>query len=185
MRYTILLVIFIGVYVSATAQKTKCDTIRWAPDVKLTWKDFNGPPDNNSSFKALTNSGMFLYQSYNDKQVTMSTGTQFFSCGSWTKAGSDSLLRHEQLHFDISELYRRKFLKRVLDGSYNKNDHNDRINAIYDEVNKQWKKEDQKYDDETNHGIIQKKQLEWQERIKKELQELEPYSKPQVTIALK
>jgi hypothetical protein len=185
MRYNCLFAFCLCICLTAGAQSTICDTIAWSPATKLTWQNFKAPPDKSSSFKALTQSGMHMETRSTDKQVIIQTGTNFFSCASWTKVNSDSVLHHEQLHFDITELYRRMILKKILQGNYTKKDNNQRINAIYTELNNQWRIEEQKYDNETNHGIDQKRQLEWEKRIQEQLQSLEQFDKAEVTVVLK
>lgn len=85
------------------------------------------------------------------------------------------VLAHEQLHFDIAELYSRKIRKGVFDL---RKKHQTDI-ELYDKLIKGLLKErnkmDDQYDKETAHGIYKSKQEAWNKKIARELCKLKAY----------
>jgi predicted secreted Zn-dependent protease len=86
-------------------------------------------------------------------------------------------LTHERLHFDIAELYARLIRKKISElRNENINDikvYNAAIEAILEESNDA----DTRYDLETLHGAIQKKQLLWEQKIKSQLLSVDNFRK--------
>jgi hypothetical protein len=81
------------------------------------------------------------------------------------------LLRHEQLHFDLTELTARKIrnlFKRLaevcLDGTAE-----EEIRHPVGELERLWLAEQERYDRETGNGTVRGKQLQWEQRIQREL----------------
>ena len=86
-------------------------TIAWNASRKLSWADFKAQPDPNSDAVALTASGITFSYSLKTSErnvVDFSTTVKahFYPEKSWylTNKASAYILRHEQLHFDITEL---------------------------------------------------------------------------------
>jgi hypothetical protein len=85
--------------------------IPWSETVRLTWDDFQGKPDARN-FDAFTKTTV-SYKSKWDKDgvITVTVECSFDKNNSWKKPGPNltpKLLLHEQMHFNISELYARK-----------------------------------------------------------------------------
>ena len=101
----IVILLAAGMFNASSAQ----DTIRWSPHYKLKWSDFTGLPDTTSGSFALTSSGIRYKYSVTDTLLTFSVVAFFDKKHSWKIAyATDALLDHEQLHFDITEVYARK-----------------------------------------------------------------------------
>lgn len=66
-------------------------------------------------------------------------------------------LSHEQLHFDITELFRRKFNTLVTDNAENE----EKVSEIYRQIAKDCERYQNLYDAETDHSRNIKKQNEW------------------------
>jgi len=90
--------------------KKKEEQIIWNKEQKLTWNDFKGRPKNNSPAGALSFCGMRHYFSYKNGFIKINTETSFDCKKSWVNSEDkiSSTLEHEQLHFNIAELYARK-----------------------------------------------------------------------------
>lgn len=93
---------------------------------------------------------------------------------------SDGLLVHEMYHFHITEYYARLIRKEVkylvsLDKPMKLN--SIKIRNLVEEQKMQYK-----YDDETYHGYILEKQLEWQNKIDSSLLSLEKYSETIISL---
>ena len=103
------------------------ETISWSPDIKLGWNDFRGKVPQNARAAAITASGIsyqFSTRGTGDMvELDYRVSTFFYPYKSWYQPHlCDSLiLSHEQLHFDISELFARKMRKRLASGTFTEN----------------------------------------------------------------
>ncbi|MBW2962857.1 DUF922 domain-containing protein [Mesonia aestuariivivens] len=82
------------------------------------------------------------------------------------------LLTHEQLHFDISELYARK-MRKILSEFHPKtlNEAKLQLKRIHHKVERERIYFQNTYDKETQHGTLTKQQQRWQKRVGKALSE--------------
>jgi len=153
------------------------DTIFWNDKYKLKWSDFKGKPDA-SPYMALSNCAFYyranpiVNNGVMDLQISLDAN--FDKNSSWVKpnVNSDTLLAHEQLHFDICELYIRKLKKRILENEYNPMEFDARIKILFDEIWKEYMLQQQKYDEETLHGIVSIQQQKWQMDITEQLNKI-------------
>jgi len=104
---------------------------------------------------------------------------------SWSRAKSPALLQHEQLHFDIAELYARKIREKIShmrsQGIRDIKQYNSAIKGLLHESNLT----DQRYDLETLHGALSKKQAAWERMIREQLIGLKDYKKPKRIITVR
>lgn len=153
--------------------------LTWHKERKLEWKDFQGMRDslNYPNYDAVTNAEIrftsgFL-KTYDFSKINVFA---FFNKKkSWTCSNTKETLQHEQLHFDIMELFARKMRsefskeikKEVVDA-----------NSYFDIYQKQFNKcsqYQQLYDIKTEHGNIEKKQLQWNEKTHREMDSLQDF----------
>lgn len=93
------------------------DIIVWSNDRKLIWEDFTGIPDTTESHPILTTVAVtssvikFEYDTKNNMVIKYKLEPIFIKSKSWTITNDIRVLAHEQLHFDITELYARKIRK--------------------------------------------------------------------------
>lgn len=120
MKKMLLLIFFVFFVCSSNIQlQKKCfyqeqenDTLKWSSNKKLTWDDFQGKPDTNLLNKALTFAGLKIENGYWQEGIPkINVICYFIKSKSWVKVKNDANLAHEQLHFDIWELYARKIRK--------------------------------------------------------------------------
>lgn len=152
--------------------------ITWSDSYKLTWDDFKGGPKENSTAAAITSSGIgFEYSIKQSVFRVVSFKTKVLACfypeKSWYKAqlANAHILEHEQLHYDITELYARKFrqqLSRVKPSKTLKSE----LNALQESINKQLENRQHEYDSDTDFSRSPEVQEQWQELIKDELKKL-------------
>ena len=143
------------------------DTLTWKPGLRLSWTDFRGEPNPRSGFLALSSTGISYSIIYNNNTMRIETKAFFVKSKSWKKPKADpGLLHHEQAHFDITEIYRRKLVKIISVLPPGTKDFEKDIEAkaqkIIDEKNAFQKL----YDKETRYGTDKKKQEEWLEKIR-------------------
>ncbi|MGB5275350.1 MAG: DUF922 domain-containing protein [Flavobacteriaceae bacterium] len=149
------------------------DGMPWSPELKLSWQDFRGT-QTNSRAAAVTASGIsYSFSSLvkgNEVKVDFEIGAFFYPDRSWYRPEvCDSvILGHEQLHFDISELYSRKMRKRLEETKFTKNVKAE-IKEIYSEITAALNDFQNRYDDETNFSRNREQQLLWNEKIGKAL----------------
>ncbi|UKB85861.1 DUF922 domain-containing Zn-dependent protease [Chryseobacterium sp. MEBOG06] len=157
-------------------------TIIWKEGKKLMWDNFKSPVSRktNANVVAHTNCGweLSVVKSGNPKlPVTIELKTVFNEEKSWkdTTKINDYVLLHEQKHFDIAELFVRKFRKTVAEKIRNSADYHKYFKTIYDEFSIEYKKFQIAYDRDTRHGIDKEKQAEYNASISEELENLKSY----------
>lgn len=163
---------------SAEAQPDNCkDCITWQADRPLTWADFKGRPAASSPNKAMTDSGLSIAFSCDGKVSEVVIGCYFTPGKSWTKVtDNDRLLAHEQLHFDITELFARKLRSRLSALGTDCERVNKEIGRLYDHNYDDYMKYQQRYDKETRHSIEEAEQKRWEKKVADELRQLEEFS---------
>jgi hypothetical protein len=169
--------------------QNKDGSISWDAKRPLTWEDFKGRADNSSEFDAQTfGSIMYNFETIKpNKEYKLILGVTFNPKNSWVKAkkDTDKLLAHEQIHFDIFELYLRILVKRIEgEKMLNGTKFSDRIQKAYKKVFGELVKFQQKYDKETNHSKNEEKQKEWNEKVKKMLEEYKEYAKREIAFKI-
>ncbi len=178
-KILVLSFLFFSMFFVGKAQ----ERFTWSSN-KLTWEDFRGIPDSSSPFKANVNSG-FSYKwsvkAVNGKpEFVYEVKSYFYPEESWVKdkKASQQLLAHEQLHFDISELYARKMRKALasFQPSASITQIKSSLNKIHRSIERERVKTQELYDRETNHGMIPVAQEKWQKFIDIGLEKLSDYS---------
>tara|TARA_R110002051_G_scaffold226875_1_gene289413 strand:- start:1186 stop:1713 length:528 start_codon:yes stop_codon:yes gene_type:complete len=145
------------------------ETLLWQSSLKLNWSNFKGKPTNNKA-AAVTASGLtynFSTLSKNGEiKVDYTIGSYFYPDKSWYRPEvCDSIiLSHEQLHFDITELYARKFREQLKNKKFTSNAKNE-VRAIYKQINFELNEYQNLYDAETDFSRNREKQLEWKNKI--------------------
>jgi len=154
------------------------DEIYWSPDKILSWGDFQGTPNYYCGYSAITSSGIEYDCKANGAFFTINVKSEFYKKESWVKVnGMDSVgLKHEQGHFDISEVYARKFRKAVSETSFSSLTIKYKLKNLYAVNMNAWGYEEELYDKETEHHKNMAKQYLWNERIALELNALKNYS---------
>ncbi len=150
------------------------EKIFWQESQKLTWDDFRGKPIRSASFVASTNTGISFQYSYSiqngDINVEYFVESFFNPEGSWylPERVTPYILRHEQAHFDISELHARILRKNLYGKEFSKRIKSE-IESIYQKVEQQRRAMQTKFDAETDHSRNEKKEVEWENYIAKQL----------------
>lgn len=174
-RFSAFLILFSFLFLSA--QK-----IYWSEGRKLTWDDFKSDNnrDRDSTVVAFANVGMGYKAetTTNPKApVNIKISVFFDVLKSWKVdyIKGDRVLHHEQLHFDIAELYGRKLCKKTAEQIKNSQDYQTKFVGMYKSNLADYKSFQNKYDRETNHGLDEAKQLFYTELVTEELKKLNNY----------
>ncbi|AFL79575.1 hypothetical protein Aeqsu_0043 [Aequorivita sublithincola DSM 14238] len=156
------------------------EKIIWNENQKLSWEDFRGKPNASASFVATTNSGISFHYSYSTKNgvtdVEYSVESFFTPEGSWyiPNRVNPHILKHEQAHFDISELHARMLRKNIAGKKFTKNV-KPVIEAIYQKVEQNRRAMQTKFDAETDHSRNEAKEAFWQTYIAQQLADYESW----------
>lgn len=160
----------------------------WIENQKLTWADFKAEPPAQSAHAALSNTGINFDLSMENGDFSVKVHARFNPQKSWKRKdidSSDELLAHEQLHFDITELYARKLRKSMLDRKWKQNEN---INLIFGELyqNNQkalWAVQDI-YDAQTEHSIHKEIQAKWNRAVADSLLMFRDYKNPEINFSI-
>jgi len=163
-----VIICLVLVFQASVAQQSKK---QWSATKKLQWADFKGEPDSLSPFSANTYSGLAykyaIRREIKKQIVTCEVNGYFIPEKSWVKKGFENdaeLLAHEQLHFDITELFVRKFRQRLKNTRFSRNPKK-QIEVIYKKITAERVAMQKQYDLETNHSENKKMQQKWQYKI--------------------
>lgn len=147
---------------------------QWADHKTLSWDDFKGPvraSDEESA--AATHCGMgFRINGVSPAgKPDVTVYNTFYVKKSWVRSDAriESILFHEQGHFDLCELFTRKLKARIETLPANVPDVKEALLAIFSEVNNEYEMSQQAYEDETIHGTNFAAQSRWMEKIGREL----------------
>lgn len=151
--------------------------IVWSKDTQLNWSDFQGTPIENAAEVAMTASSVEYNYYTSGNKIGWKVTPKFYPNLSWyiPASATDNILKHERLHFDITELYARMLRKQLQDNVHNVTDIKTLI-SIGKKLIAAWNAEQRKYDIETNHSINTAAQQKWELTIRKRLDALKDYA---------
>lgn len=172
-----MLTLFIAAFYSSFAAAQSKDTIYWNANRKLKWEDFKGRPDKSTNLLAMTQAGIGYTVACNDGILDLKIFCYFNVNQSWTKEKTDAeeLLRHEQVHFDITELYARKLRKRISEVSDPCGKNIKELDKIYGSNFMECTNRQDDYDRESEHSLNEEQQRRWEEMVAQELKGLEGF----------
>lgn len=184
LQFSLLMLILTISFQSQIVAAQPYDTLQWRSSRTLSWNDFKGRAEKFSEDDALTKSSIVVsFEFVRPGNINYEIHAVFHYYGSWAKdyAKSDRLLTHEQTHFNITELFARKIRKELSETEYVPGKFKTTLDAIYNKYEEEWKNYQRVYDKQTNQGINQKAQKEWDKKINDELELLKTYTNPKVT----
>jgi len=150
------------------------EEVAWEEGKHLYWKDFKGKIPIGSGAVATTASGIsYQFSTYyieNKMHVDYEVQAFFYPTKSWYKPKicNDVTLVHEQLHFDISELFARKMSDEMAETEFTKNVKAE-VKSIYNRILKEHKGYQNGYDIETDFSRNVAKQKAWIIKVNKAL----------------
>lgn len=173
---TIPLLLFL-VFFPVSNDKEK---IAWSEDKKLTWADFRGEPAGGNGYVASTNSGISFSYSFSvrngELKLNYTVRSNFYPNLSWYMPGhvDDYILKHEQTHFDISELHARKLRKQLAETEFTL-EPKETLDAIYSQAETQRRAMQKRFDEESDHSKIEQKEYQWEAFVAQELKKYEAW----------
>ena len=184
LKYGIL--VFVIIICSSTipnygySEKAYCqeeNTILWSNDRKLRWEDFKGVPDTSHSVlvtvAATTSVIDFEYKTTKSMMTSYKIESIFVKNKSWALTSDTQVLAHEQLHFDITELYARRIRKAFDSLKSRKNYIEDNYVKVYNRNIMQKNELDDLYDYQVYGNDLN--QNLWIKKISNEILKLKKY----------
>ncbi len=145
------------------------ERIAWSENRKLGWNDFQGQPDSPGAHipKAETKTTIEVITKIYATAIEYEVVCYFEKSESWARVDTSSaLLAHEQLHFDISEIYARKLRAQLPELTYlSSEDLEAKVRALYRTILLETVEFQHQYDLETAHSSNREQQLLWAEKI--------------------
>lgn len=183
---TILLAALLANFQLLLAQDN--NRIFWSDSVQLSWNDFQAKPADDQSIAALSSIAIpYSFETDGEGEISIQIQVCFVKDESWVKKAEQTplLLKHEQIHFDIAELHRRKIVKALKEANFTKSNYKEKLESIVGEHwNKIYRNSQDQYDQETNFSQYIKAQLEWSKKLKRLLEEYKNYQEENFTVSL-
>ncbi|GGF23767.1 DUF922 domain-containing protein [Hymenobacter cavernae] len=154
-------------------------TFTWSANRPLTWADFKSKPTPSDRLAALTSANIDVQAACQDFKFASTVRAIFIPTESWVRDPSKAtpnLLRHEQLHFDITELYARKLRQKISLAKFDCEHLQPRFKNMSNAVFAEWQREEARYDQETNHGLTTDRQRGWEVNIQNQLNQLAQFA---------
>jgi hypothetical protein len=163
---------------------TVAGAVAWSADRPLRWSDFASPSPKSGDEGALTAYSVFYGARCTGNTFDFLAIAGFLPRDSWVRPDvmvdrdrSERTLRHEQTHFDLTEVFTRRLRKSFSD-LYQPCLRVDRdLDTLAAQYLQAEKVEQQRYDDETRHGLATAAQDAWDRRVKDDLQTLKAFSR--------
>ena len=149
--------------------------VYWSDGRALTWDDFKGRTPGKSREAAATFSGIrFGYQG-NGETDRFQVLAVFEPEKSWARKDlvNNILLVHEQKHFDITEWYARELRKELKQTYLTNKEPGKQAGILFKKLTRACNETQDQYDRETDHSRNEARQKQWNERISKELLQLQ------------
>jgi hypothetical protein len=172
-----LLILITFLSCASVQRNDESDVILWQENRLLSWDDFKGRPQRRFA-GASTHYNMVKELTDKETYAVVEVKALFYTEKSWKKPlwVNESLLAHEQKHFDIVELFSRKLRRMIQEETYpGYKDLKLRTDSMYDVIDKQMDLYQDQYDDETNGSMYGEGQRAWNKKIMEEIHALEKF----------
>ncbi len=147
------------------------DTVYYAAQHPLSWKDFQGKPTRLSEDAAVCYSSFGYIGSAMQRRdtifVTVTLQVFFVKSASWVKPGEvdDYSLQHEQLHFDLTKIAAERYRKSVLATRMHPDDYDSYLQYLFLDAFRDMNHLQDQYDRETRHGLDHQAQAMWEKKV--------------------
>src|SRR5215831_11476620 len=130
----------------AFGQEKGEELIAWSPSRQLTWNDYKGTPDPNSDAAASTATYLGIEYKMDNHHLGWKIQCSFSITRSWGRNKSDNVLKHEQGHFDIAEIFARKLNKKMKEYQFNQTTYKSDLPKIYNAITEEKEAFQEQYD---------------------------------------
>ncbi|MDQ2792732.1 MAG: DUF922 domain-containing Zn-dependent protease [Bacteroidota bacterium] len=162
------------------AKPVPAPMIVWSVARRLTLADFQARAPMGDPLSASTSSNIKADAACKDYVFSSIVAATFDPNTSWVRSQkvSETLLRHEQLHFDITEAYARIMRQKLQAFAAKANC--EKLQPGFNNTTKlvyaAWDNEQNRYDQETNHGLNAARQALWEKQTAAKLEMLKPFA---------
>ncbi|WGK63926.1 DUF922 domain-containing protein [Croceiramulus getboli] len=161
---------------------TAQERIAWDAYRPLNWSDFQGIADRQVAYVANTASGIshsyeIDQRGFFRKESSVVTAN-FYPQYSWYKRNrvNAQVLAHERVHFDISEVFARKFRKRIAQFSFSSRSQQE-IKQLYQRIERERQQAQADYDRDTQHSINPAQEALWRQKVQLWLREYQDFAR--------
>ena len=157
--------------------------LAWSASRPLTVDDFRGRPGATEKHAALTSTTIDARGGCRGDAFTAEVRAVFDPATSWVREPATitvALLRHEQLHFDLAELYARLLRLRLAAVKVPCAQFKASFSRISQALYAEWEREQTRYDQEARHGLDAARQAFWEHQTSVRLQQLDTYALKEV-----
>ena len=177
-----LLMVNLLIILSVQAQKK----INWNGEDQLTWNNFKMKAPNDHFAAALSAIQYYMAVELVGNNLEIQIENALLPKKSWVRKDSknDYILNHEQVHFDIMEVYVRKFRAEMKTQKLTSKNAELILKRLYKKYNELSSDAEHRYDEETNHSLKKVQQAQWNEKVSKELKELKAHSNSNIVITI-
>jgi hypothetical protein len=166
------------------AAPVDADRFQWKEHGRLKWDDFKGDSgaiQDESAAATYCSIGFRTRLADDGGLPLVEVYNTFYVNRSWVKPNArlQSVLDHEQGHFDLCEVYTRRLRQRMAAAALatgTQQPDRQLMIALYSEVSAEYEQQQQLYEEETLHGTIAALQVKWQLWIMEQLQATEALS---------
>lgn len=173
--HSMKILIIVSICFMSLASFGQENLIKWNDNEPLQWKDFTGKINDTSWFDAECFAEIRYNYSFNTPQdFKFQVFANFDKAISWSRKEyqTEGLLKHEQLHFDIAQLYSLK-IKELFESYNYTRDFLAEIQLLFAEKRLEYLSTQHQYDEETEHSLNKKKQKEWADNVSGELRRMQ------------
>ena len=157
----------------------------WSARSPPRWRDFRGPPALGTVTAAQTSSGVTYLLQCAGPRLEVAVLATFTPSASWVRpdiprdpiAGPESL-RHERTHFDLTELFARRLRRDLSTLGRACPGREGGTRRVFDRLAEESRREQERYDRETAHGMARDAQLRWERQVRDSLDSLGRYAEP-------
>ncbi len=162
------------------------ELIYWNENTPLRKSDFRGSSEKRP-FQAATSSGLKIENPVNiwtgkTRVIVRSYFNPKFSYFKYSERDS-SVLAHEQLHFDITELYARKLRQQLVENCSNQYDYFEKRDAILKKIELELTLKQDEYDSEVYSERLL--QSQWNKWVEKQLRFLRDFANEEIPLKYK
>jgi hypothetical protein len=187
-------------YHSVHLQATSTDTLPvprlneylWNKHQNIEWELFRGKKRDRKTYGiytlgAMAHSDIYYFLPDTNHITSVFVYALFNTDSSWAKysAKSNEALIHEQGHFNITEIYARKFRKALSEKLFDRKNCRKEIEALYDTIDAKRNKAQNDYDIETTHHTNTAYQKTWDTMIADQLKNSEKNENTKVVLHFK
>jgi Bacterial protein of unknown function (DUF922) len=155
------------------------DAVAWSATRRLSWTDFQGIAPTRGDESALTAYSLFHGATCTGRSFEFKVIAAFLPRQSWVRPAvvanattSSRTLRHEQTHFDLSEVHVRRMRRYFAELFEPCMKTTEELGALAQRFVREEGAAQRRYDDETSHGRVTKKQAEWDAEVGRQLASL-------------